>query len=308
MRFEVATLSKTGIELECCLHDKLVATGCAKPRPAVIVLAGGAYLRRAHREGDPVAARFLGLGYDAFVLRYSTYFENVDCAGDGAPLLSGAQGYPHQVSELMEAIAYVRSHADELLVDASRVFVVAFSAGAHVALSLAERFDDATLLRDAGLSEGEARSVLPAGIVACYPMLRALELRGDEQRLREQALSNVALFGTECPTPQQRASVDLLRGVRPGMPPTFMWQTSTDATCSPSDTLEFARLLLGAGVSCELHLYREGVHGMALADESSSAAGEKVDPHVATWVPLADQWMRAVGDASAGVVSDASLR
>lgn len=34
---------------------------------------GGAYLTHAHREDQPVAARFLGLGFDVFALRYRTY-------------------------------------------------------------------------------------------------------------------------------------------------------------------------------------------------------------------------------------------
>lgn len=294
MRWNTIVLEHTGIELECCLHEELVATGCPKPRPAVIVLAGGSYLFRAHREGDPATLRFLGLGYNAFTLSYSTYFgrKPLDFANPPAP--ESTTRYPSQVSELMEALAYVRTHADELLVDASRVFVVGFSAGAHLALSLSERFDDTDLLARAGLAKEDAHSIVPTGIVACYPMIRALEPHGDEQARREYAMSDVALFGTENPTEQQLASVNLLRGVRPDMPPTFIWQTATDATCDPTDTLEFARLLLEAGVSCELHLYHEGVHGMSLAEDSSSAAGEKVNPHVATWVPLADQWMHEV--------------
>ena len=46
-------------------------------RPAVLVVPGGAYLNCSDREAEPVALRFAAMGYHAFVLRYSPYFQGV---------------------------------------------------------------------------------------------------------------------------------------------------------------------------------------------------------------------------------------
>lgn len=44
-----------------------------KERPAVLICPRGAYLGCSDREAEPVALRFVAMGYHAFVLRYSTY-------------------------------------------------------------------------------------------------------------------------------------------------------------------------------------------------------------------------------------------
>ena len=44
--------------------------GLDRQRPALIICPGGGYRFLSDREGEPVALRFAGLGYAAFVLRY----------------------------------------------------------------------------------------------------------------------------------------------------------------------------------------------------------------------------------------------
>ena len=47
-------------------------------RPLVLVCPGGGYLNCSDREAEPVALRFAAMGYQAAVLRYSTYGERRD--------------------------------------------------------------------------------------------------------------------------------------------------------------------------------------------------------------------------------------
>ncbi len=63
----------------------------------------------------------------------------------------------------------------------------------------------------------------------------------------------------------------------------FLWHTSEDGLTSPADTARFAARAMELGVPCELHIYREGGHGSGLCDDTSSAHGEYVNPHNATW-------------------------
>lgn len=302
--------------LDCYVLDPEISTGKRMRRPAMLILPGGAYLRLAHREGEPIAARFLGIGYDAFVLRYSTYVTGVD--DGGSPMVNANSHYPVQVVEAMRAMQWLHVHADELWIDDVRIFALGFSAGAHVLCSLCERFDDSELLARAGIPatrdslpgtkshaeedvghyipQGKTTTetsllVLPAAQILAYPMVTASVLLGRSMNTEEHAFLARAIAGKADPTPEEVARLDLVRGVRPGMPRTFIWQTTTDTTVEPRETLRLVAALMDAGVPCELHLYENGPHGMALADATSAARPELVDPRVATWVNLAASWL-----------------
>jgi acetyl esterase/lipase len=98
----------------CAAVDPLVR------RPAVIICPGGGYEHLSEREAEPVALRFLGGGFNAFVLKYRV-----------APWR-----YPAQLCDLASAVSYVRAHADGLWTDRDRIAVLGFSAGGHLAGSL----------------------------------------------------------------------------------------------------------------------------------------------------------------------------
>ena len=42
-----------------------------KKRPAILILPGGGYNMVADREGEPYALRYMGIGFQAFVLTYT---------------------------------------------------------------------------------------------------------------------------------------------------------------------------------------------------------------------------------------------
>ncbi len=267
---------KTGARLEGWAIDPHVSTDEVRARPAMIVAPGGGYLNLAHREAEPVAARWLGMGYQVFILRYSVLLEAPGQGVEPEPNL--AARYPVQVGEAARAVTYVREHADELGVDPEHIFIMGFSAGAHVAVSLAERW------RDFG------ETSRPRGVIGCYPMLRALE-RGD---VALQEFSALAVCGTKRPSDEQRAEVDLVERANASMPPLFLWHTSEDGLVPATDTARLAARAMELGVPCELHIYREGHHGSGLCDHTTSANGEHVNPHNASWASLADEWARAL--------------
>ncbi len=268
---------KTGARLEGWAIDPHISTGEVKARPAMIVAPGGAYLALAHREAEPVAARWLGMGYQVFILRYSVLLGAPE-ADRQMPEPNLAACYPAQVGEAARAVAYVREHAAELGVDPGHVFVMGFSAGAHVVVSLAQRWQDF----------GEASR--PSGVIGCYPMLRMLEKSDYEL----QPLCALAVCGTTDPDETQLAQVDLIEHANALMPPLFLWHTSEDGLTSPIDTARFAARAIELGVPCELHIYREGQHGSGLCDHTTSARGEHVNPHNASWAELADEWARVL--------------
>jgi acetyl esterase/lipase len=294
MHYEEVLLSDDGAaRLDCYLLDPEVATGVYKTRPALLVAPGGAYLKLAHREGEPVAARFLGMGYDVFVLRYHVYVTAPPAEPDGMPQVDASSHYPLQIVDAMRAMAYVRGHADEWGVDADRVYALGFSAGAHVVGSLAERFDDSELLAQAGTTTEVAR---PSGLVLCYPMVTAEKLcrvkSGDTpEQTKLVRFTTRAVFGKEDPSAEEYARVDLRRHVRADMPRTFVWQTSEDEVVASYETSELVALLQRAGVPVEYHLYERGVHGLALADRSTASREELLNDEAATWAGLCANWL-----------------
>lgn len=279
--------------LDCYALDPAISTGRRKTRPALIICPGGGYLKHAAREGEPVAARFAGLGCSTFVLRYSTYVAAPPLPGEQYPQVRENARWPLQVAQLMRAMAYVRDHTEELDIDANSVYCLGFSAGAHVVCSLAELWDDNDLLREAGIDDADA--VRPSGILLCYPMLSAsfaLALaRNDSADPIMKKLELRALFGTEEPSDTQISRLDLTHRIRPDMPRCFIWHTAQDRMTPPAESLVFATGLLQAGVPCELHLFEQGDHGMSLCDETTAVDENTVDEAAATWVDAARRWI-----------------
>lgn len=73
------------------------------PRPAIIVCPGGGYGFLSPNEGEPVALRFVSMGYNAFVLHYSVQ------ANTPAEKLS----WPEPLYDLASAVLSIREHAAE---------------------------------------------------------------------------------------------------------------------------------------------------------------------------------------------------
>ena len=113
---EAVTLSALLWEPSPALQD------ASRPRPGLLIFPGGGYQSHAHREADPIAVRFAAMGYHTFVLRYSLR------PADGSCL------YPQPLVDVAQAMLYIRAHAEEWCLDASRVGICGFSAGGHAAL------------------------------------------------------------------------------------------------------------------------------------------------------------------------------
>lgn len=267
-----------------------------KPRPLVIVCPGGGYVLHATKEQDPVAMRFAGAGYHAAVLRYPVLFRTRPTSHDGNIDIDDAATFPAPLVALMQAMAWVRAHAQEYAIDASRIYVVGFSAGAHLAACLAEHWDDPELLSQ--VPGADLRDCAPTGVVLGYPLVspldmgtRAVDSYPKEMRWQIPYIQR-ALFGRSDGAAEYDERLDLLSGVRPDMPRVFMWQTAEDQVVNPACSCQFAAALIDAGVSCEFHLFPTGPHGMALCEPASAAKAEDEDAYAAAWVPLALAWLR----------------
>lgn len=234
-------------------------------RPAVLIIPGGGYEMTSDREAEPIAMRMLGLGFQAFVLRYSA-----------AP-----SRYPVALLEAAQAMRLIRLHADEWHVDPQSIVAMGFSAGGHLAASLGTESGDEAL-REHGYDPDDTR---PDGLALCYPVISsgAFAHRGSFE----------ALLGERADDPAALESVSLERRVTPSTPPTFIWHTVPDDCVPVQNTLLFVDALMRNGVPVEAHLFPSGGHGLSLGTAESAWQGVNgIVECVQIWPRLFDRWMR----------------
>ncbi len=249
-------------------------------RPAVIVCPGGGYTGLSDREAEPIALRFLAHGYHVFVLRYSV-----------------RTAFPAPILDLAQAVLTIRAHAAEWRVDPAQLAVCGFSAGGHLAAALGVFWDKPLIY--------EALKVLPEQIkpnalLLCYGLLdlrlivanpAGVDEAGQPVTSRQRMFRG--LFNDYNPSQAQLDAYSTDLQVSPATPPTFLWHTADDPVVPALNALRFATACAHHGVPYELHVYSHGPHGLALADAVTLIPGQPLDPHAATWIPLALEWLAA---------------
>jgi acetyl esterase/lipase len=228
---------------------------------AVIVCPGGGYARLASdHEGRQVGEWLNSFGVSAFVLQYR---------------LGPRYRHPLPLLDAQRAIRLVRARASEWGVDPSRVGILGFSAGGHLASTAATHFDDG---RPDAIDPVERQGSRPDFAVLAYPVVSLFDPPA-------HASSRRNLLG-EPPDP---ALVELLsneRQVTPRTPPTFLFHTADDASVRAQNSVSFFEALRKAGVAAELHVFAHGKHGVGLAAD---------DRALSAWPRLCAAWMEGLG-------------
>lgn len=270
MRYETILLSvpeaQAPAELTAYVPDNFPELGMDRRRPALIICPGGGYAFLSDREGEPVALRFAGLGYAAFVLRYHT-----------APQAR----YPIPQRQLLAAIGHVRSHAEEYHVDPAAIVAMGFSAGGHLAGCAALLWNRPEIVRPL---EKKATAYRPDGAVLCYPVVSA-GVHGHRD-------SFLNLLGDQYS--QKAAALSLENQVKKGAPPFFLWHTADDTTVPMENTRLLETALRDRGVPVETYIFPHGVHGQSLADPTVFAPDRQWQLSVpcAVWVERCHAWLQ----------------
>jgi acetyl esterase/lipase len=206
-------------------------------------------------EGAEVAEWLNGLGISAFVLRYRV-----------APRYR----YPAPMQDITRAIRLVRSRADEWKI--SRVGVLGFSAGGHLASYAMTHFDDGNEKAEDLIERAGSR---PDFGVLVYPVVSMDPPYG-------HAGSRKNLLGkSEAP---EELSTD--KCVTEKTPPCFLVHTSGDTAVPVENSIAFYLALRKAKVPAELHVYEKGEHGYGLG---------KKDPVLSTWPERCAAWFKSRG-------------
>ncbi len=209
----------------------------SKPRPLVVVCPGGAYTMRADHEGEPIALWLNSLGLHAAVCHYRVK----------------PWHFPAPLDDARRTLRLVRANAIAWGVDPARVGILGFSAGGHLAASVATFGADGTAEADDPVERHSARANL---LIACYAVISngIYGHRGSFDNLLGPA-----------PDSELYKRLSLEKSVTQAHPPAFIWQTANDGAVLVPNALLYAGALAAAGVSFALHIYPEGRHGLGLA-------------------------------------------
>ena len=225
---------------------------------AVVIFPGGGYVRLAiNHEGHDIAKWFAARGVAAFVVKY-----RMQEHGFPAPLLDG-----------LRAVRQVRKYADDWGIDPAKVGVIGFSAGGHLAASVATR-SDFTFALDDPLGDISAH---PDFAILGYPVIT---LYGADTH----AGSRKALFG-EHPEPNKLHENSLQYQVKANIPPVFMLHGIGDQSVPVGNSLAFFTEVQKHNKQSELHIYQTGIHGVGMIQGQGS---------VSDWPLALEAWLKGL--------------
>lgn len=227
---------------------------------AMVICPGGAYQNLADHEGHAIAIWLNTFGVTGVVLKYR---------------LGPRYHFPAPFLDVARAMRTVRARASEWGLDTARIGVIGFSAGGHLASTIATHFDGGNPAAPDPIDRLSSR---PAIAVLAYPVISM------EQGVTH-AVSRRNLLG-DTPSDALVAMLSNDRQVTAQTPPTFLFHTADDPVVPVENSLRFAAALRAAHVPYEIHIYAHGPHGVGLAES---------DPVLRTWPTLLENWLRASG-------------
>ena len=285
---------KSDVSLTAYILDDSQEMLNGKPRPAVLICPGGAYMYCSDREAEPVALRFAAMGYHAFVLRYSTYKEGepgfVDLEKPMPP--KPDRIYPTQIREIAMAMKYIADKSEDWRVERGKIILCGFSAGAHNCALYATNWHRPIIQDYLACAEDVLR---PAAVILGYTLSDFVFMR-DKSSESEFAkiffdASCMALLGTTEADQAGLESVSPAGLVSEKTPPMFLWATAEDNLVPVQHSIRMANALAEHRVPFELHIFENGGHGLALASQATAYAKTQVSAPAAQWIQMAESWL-----------------
>ncbi|MFT8669082.1 MAG: alpha/beta hydrolase [Liquorilactobacillus hordei] len=234
--------------------------------PGIILCAGGSFKHLSQRENTLAALAFHSHGFNVYSLNYSLLLPETESL------------YPKPLHELASTVAFIRTNAKKLNQDPNAIITLGFSAGGHIVSALAGTWSTVKLASELALS---SESIQPNAQILAYPLTDLTSFFTDKSVGINHITAVPELINTQ-------------KLVNAKTPPTFIWSSYTDTAVPLSNTLGYINQLAKNKISFESHIFSSGIHGTVLAN-SLTARPEKgasdINPHVATWVDLAIEWI-----------------
>lgn len=252
--------------IDIYLPDNYPEIDLERKRPTVIICPGGGYRYTSRREAEPIALALLCADFNAIVLNYSC-----------APAL-----FPCALFELASVVKTVKQNAQMWNADTDKIFVMGFSAGAHLAASFGTLWSS-ELVREAFPND----NLSVAGMLLSYPVITSNE------KAHRGSFDN--LLGEKATDKKALELVSLEKQVNPQTPPAFIWHTFEDSTVPVENSLLLASALKEQGVPFELHIFPRGGHGLSLCTDTVYGPGKFSGrgSENKVWVDLAIAWAKS---------------
>jgi acetyl esterase/lipase len=212
---------------------------------AVVVCPGGGYsILALDLEGTEICEWLNSIGVTGVLLKYRV------------PKRAGLEKHIAPLQDVQRAIGLVRSRAQEWHLDPSRIGVLGFSAGGHLAAAASTNYETRIYPRCDAADDTSCR---PDFSLLVYPAYLTVKDQGDK-------------ISPELPINAQT-------------PPTFIVMAEDDPI-RVENALFYTLALKNAKVPCELHVYPTGGHGYGLRPNGQT---------VTTWPQRAGEWLGARG-------------
>jgi acetyl esterase/lipase len=203
-----------------------------EPCPVVILVHGGGWVAGGRRQMSTIARGVAILGYAALAIEYRR-----------APQFT----HPAAIDDVVLAMRWLRTHGDRIGLDADRMVLWGYSAGAQLAAMAALRAE--------------------------APRVRALVVGGMPAELTEMAEHpsvQAYLGGSLDAMPERYREASPLRQVSSQMPPVFMYHAVDDELVDFDQARRMKAALDALNIPAQLHPIASGGHAAAARLPASS--------------------------------------
>lgn len=225
------------------LPPKGKATGTA-----VLICPGGGYgIIAAQHEGYDVAKKLNEQGIAAFVLKYRLPDAKTSSKPEIAP-----------IQDAQQALLLIRERAKEWQVNPSKVGIMGFSAGGHLASTAGTHFEQSYI------SNPKKTNLRPDFMLLLYPVISS-----DTSISHQGSFNN--LLGKDATAADLTKFSNETR-VTAKTPLTFLVHASDDKAVPVQNSIAFYKALLQHEVPAEMHIYQNGGHGFGLNNKTTTDA------------------------------------
>ncbi|MEJ8818592.1 alpha/beta hydrolase [Lacibacter sp. H407] len=219
-------------------------------KTSVIICPGGGYRYLSIFDAGYQLARELNkVGIVAIVLKYRTQIEGYYQDFSKVPF-----------NDFDRAIEIIKDSANNWKIDVTKMGVIGFSAGGHLA----------------AFKTVHTTHFTPAFSVLVYPVISFMD-----ELTSTRTVTRKMLIGDH-PSESQKKIFSSELHVRPGINPCLLIHAQDDGGVIVQNSLAFYTALTNAKVKAQMLLYQEGGHGFAMHNK-------KQNDH---WLPMAMNWLR----------------
>lgn len=229
-------------------------------RPCVIICPGGSYaILAAGHEGSDLANYFNSIGVNALVLKYRIPNAENQIDKSIAPL-----------QDAQQAILLARTNADSWGIDENKIGIMGFSAGGHLASSLATHYNDIKIDNPSKIS------LRPDFQILIYPVI-SFGPEGHEG-------SRINLMGNANDDKTQKAIhyFSSEKQITKDTPPAFLVHSKDDDVVPVANATHYFDNLIAHKVPAEIYLYEKGGHGYGMKNATSEIL----------WTSVMKTWMQ----------------